>query len=238
MKSLLRGWAPLAAALALAGCSTTGPGVGVGGGFVNFAAGSQLGLTLSRADARALADVATSALETGVSGAATRWQGPNGAQGALTPGQYFFGNLKSDPRELLPVAAAIAYATPMEIEQGDQVTTRNANVRSAPSADAPVLEKLEAGTGVDAVGKVVGQPFVLVAIKGRVRGYVHESLLTPAPGAEVALAGGPTRTPHPCRAFEQTLSLNGQSDRWSGVACNRGQGWRPEPKAGAEPGIL
>ncbi|MBY0421508.1 MAG: SH3 domain-containing protein, partial [Parvularculaceae bacterium] len=162
----------------------------------------------------------------------------SGAQGALTPGQYLFGNLKSDPRELIPVASAIAYAHPMEIEQGEQVTTRNANVRSAPAPDAPVLEKLEGGTGVDAIGKVIGQPFVLVAIKGRVRGYVHASLLTPAPGAEVALAGGPTRTPHPCRAFDQTLSLGGQSDRWSGVACNRGQGWRPEPKTAGEPGIL
>lgn len=215
----------------LAACETAGPIVGPSsGGPVNYAVGSVLGASLSRGDMKALSDIFAPALETGQTGAARRWRGPNGAEGALTPRGYFFGNLRADPLELIPVSDAISFALPMEIEQGEQVATRTANVRSAPAADAPVLEKLNAGTGVEAVGKVVGQPFYLVAVKGRIRGYVSATLLTPAPGAELALAGGPTRKAHPCRAYDQTLSLGAQSDRWSGVACNRGQGWRPEQK--------
>lgn len=225
-----------AGAVALSACQTAGPAGGpVTSGPVNFAFGSALGASLSRGDMKALGDVFAPALSAGQTGAAQRWSGPNGAEGAITPRGYFFGNLRADPADLIPVAGAITYALPMEIEQGEQVTTKNANVRSAPAADAPVLEKLDAGTGVEAVGKVVGQPFYLVAVKGRVRGYISASLLTPAPGAELALAGGPTRKAHPCRAYDQTLSLGAQSDRWSGVACDRGQGWRPEQKAGAVP---
>ena len=182
---------------------------------------------------KALGEIFAPALETGQTGAAQRWRGPNGAEGAITPRGYLFANLRSDPSDLIPVAGAVSYSLPMEIEQGEQVTTRTANVRAAPAADAPILEKLEAGTGVEAVGKVVGQPFFLVAVKGRIRGYVSATLLTPAPGADLALAGGPTRKAQPCRAFDQTLSFGDQSDRWSGIACNRGQGWRPEPKEGA-----
>jgi hypothetical protein len=226
----------LAGALALSACETAGPiGGPSSGGPVNFAAGSILGGSLSRGDMKALGEIFGPALAAGQTGAAQRWSGPNGAEGAITPRGYLFGNLRADPTELIPVAGAITYALPMEIEQGEQVTTKNANVRAAPAADAPILEKLEAGTGVEAVGKVVGQPFFLVAVKGRIRGYVSASLLTPAPGADLALAGGPTRKAHPCRAYDQTLSLGAQSDRWSGVACDRGQGWRPEQKAGATP---
>lgn len=218
----------------LSGCATTS-GLG-GGGFLNFALGSTLGATLARGDARALSDVMIPALETGKTGAAAPWQGP-GASGAVTPGAYYFGNLRADPRDLVPLAYAVSAAS-VEIEQGDQVTTKNANVRAAPNAEAAILERLDAGTQVDAVGKVVGQPYYLVAIKGAVRGYVHESLLTPAPGAELALAGGPTRLARPCRAFTQSLTLGGRSDRWSGVACNRGEGWRLEPNNGGAPAIL
>ena len=228
------GWAAIAAgALTLAACETTGPvGGPAQGGPANYALGSELGLRLSRGDMKALGELFAPALESGQTGAAQRWSGPNGAAGAITPRGYFFGNLRSDPAALIPVAGAISYALPMEIEQGEQVTTKNANVRSAPAPDAPVLEKLDAGTGVEAIGKVVGQPFYLVSVKGRIRGYVSTSLLTPAPGADLALAGGPTRKAHPCRGYDQSLTLGPESDRWSGVACNRGQGWRPEPRAG------
>lgn len=227
-------WAGFAiGALALSACETAGP---IGGpaqnGPVNFTLGSTLGASLSRGDMKALGEIFTPTLEAGQTGAAQRWRGPSGAEGAITPRGYLFGNLRSDPSSLIAVASAVSYALPMEIEQGEQVTTKNANVRAAPSADAPILEKLDAGVGVEAIGKVVGQPFYLVAVKGRIRGYVSATLLTPAPGADLALAGGPTRRAHPCRAYDQTLSLGGQSDRWSGVACNRGQGWRPEAKEG------
>jgi hypothetical protein len=94
------------------------------------------------------------------------------------------------------------------------------------------LGKLESGTAVDAVGKVVGQPWFLVATNGKVRGYVHESLVVRAPGDGLLLAGGPTRQAKSCRAFEQRLTLFGRTDRWNGVACKEGGAWRIESTTG------
>lgn len=216
--------------LAVAACETGKPYGAGGGGRVNFTEGSILGASLSSDDARALYPAFVTAIETGPSGEPVSWRGAD-ASGAVTPGAYLIGNLKPDPKQLLPLSAALSFSEPFETELGLHALTRNANVRSGPSTDAKVIEQLPSGTGVDAVGKVSGKPWMLVAVDGAVRGYVHQSLMVKAPGTELELAGGPTRRAHLCRAFDQSLSVNGRSDRWSGVACDRGEGWRVEPKA-------
>ncbi|GAB4518195.1 MAG: hypothetical protein Kow00133_03060 [Amphiplicatus sp.] len=214
--------------LALTAACETGSIYGSGGGGVNFAVGSTLAGALSGRDVEALYPAFVSAMEAGETGNGVSWRGAE-ASGVVTPGRYLIGNLKSDPSEMLPLGAAVSLADPMEIELGLHALTSNANVRAGPSLEARVLEQLPAGTGVDVVGKVAGKPWMLVALDGQVRGYIHESLMIKAPGAELMLAGGPTRRPHPCRAFEQSLSVDGRTDRWSGVACDRGAGWRVEP---------
>ncbi|MBB5518269.1 SH3 domain-containing protein [Amphiplicatus metriothermophilus] len=213
--------------MSAAACET-GSIYGSGGGGVNFAVGSTLAASLSGRDVEALYPAFVSAMEAGRAGAPVAWRGPN-ASGEVTPGRYLVGNLRSDPQATLPLGAPISLADPMEIELGLHALTANSNVRAGPSLEARVLEQLPAGTGVDAVGKVAGKPWMLVALDGQIRGYIHESLMIKAPGAELMLAGGPMRRPHPCRAFEQTLSVGGRTDRWSGVACERGAGWRVEP---------
>lgn len=220
---------PALALLALAACETGRPYGAGGGGRVDFTEGSMLGASLSGADLQALYPAFVTAVESGASGQAVAWRGPS-ASGAVTPGAYLVGNLKPDPKTLLPLAAAVSFAEPMETELGLHALTRNANVRAGPSTDARVLEQLPSGTGVEAVGKVSGKPWLLVAVDGAIRGYVHESLTIKAPGTELDLAGGPVRRAHPCRAFDQTMTVGGRADRWSGAACDRGQGWRVEPK--------
>lgn len=213
--------------LAIAACETGKPYGAGGGGGVNFATGSMLGASVSGEDLRALYPAFVTAIETGSAGEPVSWRG-EAASGAVTPGAYMIGNLKADPRALLPLAAAISFSEPLETELGLYALTRNANVRSGPSTDARVLEQLPSGTGVDVVGKVAGKPWMLVAVSGAIRGYIHDSLMIKAPGAELELAGGPTRRAHMCRAFTQSLSVNGRTDRWDGVACDRGEGWRVE----------
>ena len=212
----------------LAACESTPYGA-VGGGRVDLASGSMLAGALSPRARDALYAAFVTAVETGPAGAPVAWS-EGGASGAVTPEGYFVGNLKPDPSDLLPLGAAISFADALETEQGLHAVKSNANVRSAPTTEAKALEQLPAGTPVDAVGRAAGKPWFLVSAGGAVRGYVHQSLLVKAPGTELDLAGGPTRRAHLCRAFSQTLSVDGRSDRWSGVACDRGQGWRVEPE--------
>lgn len=219
----LRGLA-LAALFLLSACATGGPTIGAR---VNYAAGSELGGALTARETGALAAVFVDAVENGAPGETRVWSAGS-YSGSVTPGAYLIGNLKPDPATLLPVEGRIEFNGAFETEQGLHALKGEANLRAGPSMQATVIRKLAAGAAVDGVGKAVGKPWMLVAIDGVIRGYVHESLLVKAPGTELELAGGPTRSAHYCRAFEQTLTYFGRTERWSGAACNRGEGWRLE----------
>ncbi len=210
----------------LGGCATGGPDIGFAGGD-NYAAGSDLAREMTARDREALAAAFVPAVETGAPGAMAVWS--NGAvSGSVTPGQYLIGNLKPDSGVLLPIAGAIEFADDYETELGLYALKAEANLRAGPSMEAKIFTMLEAGTPVDVVGKTVGRPWMLVAIDSVVRGYVHDSLMMKAPGDDFALAGGPTRRAAFCRAFEQSLSVFGRTDRWSGAACRRDGQWRLE----------
>lgn len=219
---------PVAGLVFLAGCEATPYGA-VGGGRVSFIEGSSLADAVDGRARDALYPAFVTAIETGPAGEPVTWSS-GASSGAVTPGAYLIGNLKPDPAALLPLSAALSFNDTFETEQGLYALKGDSNVRTGPSTDTKVLEQLPAGTAVDAVGKVSGKTWFLVAVGGEVRGYVHQSLLIKAPGTELDLAGGPTRRAHLCRGFSQSLSVNGRSDRWSGVACDRGEGWRLEPK--------
>jgi uncharacterized protein YgiM (DUF1202 family) len=219
------------ALLTIAGCETAAP-IGTGGG--NFAAGSSIGSLISSGDRAALSPVFVEAVEHGDRGRAYSWNGPR-ASGAVTPGAYLVGNLWPEPAKLMPLAGRVSLVQPMQTELGLYAVAKTANVRSAPSPEAPVLATLSPGEAADAVGKTSGQPWILVATGGVIRGFVHESLLLKAPGSDLQLAGGPTKTAWRCREFQQDAVIGAQKDRWTGTACDRGQGWRlvaTESKAG------
>lgn len=222
------------AALALSACA--GGGSPFEAGRVNYAAGSALGRALSAREADALAAAFVSAVESGASGKPAVWSSGS-YSGSVTPGDYLVANLKPDSARLLPVEGRIEFNDPLATEQGLFVLKGEANLREGPSMEARVIAKLDGGTTVDGVGKTVGKPWMLIAINGVVRGYVHESLIIRAPGAELELAGGPTRRAQFCRAFAQTLTFFAQTDRWQGVACDRGDGWRLEPAATPAPSM-
>lgn len=190
----------------------------------NYAANSKFGDRLSGQDVTVLAPVFVEAMESGTAGERVTWRGRN-ANGSVTPGRAGAGNLLADPRALLPYRSGLKLSRRFETELGDFVLTRNSNVRYGPSTDDNVAEILPSGTGVNVVGKTIDGPWMLVAVDGVISGYVYEDLMVRRPGTELELAGGPTRRPHRCRPFDQTISIGGQTDRWSGVACDKGDGW-------------
>ncbi|MEO0879056.1 MAG: SH3 domain-containing protein [Pseudomonadota bacterium] len=237
---LARALAAAAGLALIAGCGTSGGFAGIGGK-INYAEGSALSAEMSGRDVEALYDTFLEAMEQGAAGDAARWTGAS-ASGAVTPGPRQVGNLLADPSALIDFRPGLFLSHAYETELGEYVVTRNSNVRFGPSTETRIAEQLDSGTGVEVIGRVVGEPWMLVAIDGEIRGFVYEKLMVRRPGLELDLAGGPTRRPHLCRAFEQTIRVAGRSDRWSGVACDKagdkssdgGDGWRlRRPEEGA-----
>jgi len=202
---------------------------------VDFAADSRLAANLARSDRAALQTAFLSAM--GQPGTETvRWSG-DVSEGAIKPGDFLLGNVLPDPDELLPTRSDIVFNYKLETEQGDLVLLKNSNIRVGPSTEFAIAETLSAGTGVEGLGRVQGETWMLIAHQDRVRGYVFEPLLRKAPGAGLLeLAGSPVKQPHLCREFEQSLDVRGQKDRWSGLACDFGDGWELAGRSG--PAIL
>ncbi len=210
----------------MASCASV-PTFGGGGGSAtkdNYASGSALGTSLSGRDADALNEAFVAALEGNAAGARKTWRGPS-ASGAITPGARRAGNLKADPNELMEFRPGLKLSHLYETDLGEFVLVRNSNVRYGPSTSETVAEVLPSGTGVEVIGRVSGEPWMLIAIDGVISGFVFEDLMIRRPGTELELAGGPTRRPRLCRSFAQTLTVDGRTDRWSGVACDAGAGW-------------
>lgn len=203
------------------------------GGRGNYAAGSSLASALKGDEREALKVAFLAAMDTGTT---QRWQGRQ-AVGEVYPGAYSLANLKSDPGNRIRTANADLELSPvLETEQGLYVLTRNSNVRRGPSTDYPIVTKLSSGDGVDAVGKVVGEDWMLIATDDVIRGYVYRLLMIKAPGTELELAGGPRRQAILCREFRQKMSRYSTTDEWAGAACkDDDETWRVVPPPADDP---
>ena len=218
------------AVLTLAGCASIG-GVGESR---NYAALSQLGAELLAADVRALAPAFEQAMDAGAAGERFDWKG-EAASGWVKARDARLGNLKADDADRPAMPAGLFIDETFETEQGLYALTRNANARLGPSTEHSILEQMISGTGVTVVGKVVGKPWMLVEADGRIRGYVHDSLMIKAPGTELELAGGPRKSAVYCRGYEQRLVIGGRSDVFEGVACREDGRWVVKAPPSGEP---
>lgn len=221
-------------ALAAGACSTLSTISGGGGDGGDFAAGSAFAERFSAADREALNAAFVEAMD---AGKLQSWRGKR-AIGAVDPGGFSLANLKPDPNERIAMARAdIDINHVLETEFGLYVLTRNSNVRIGPGTDYKVAQMLPSGSGVEVVGRVVGEKWMLIASDGAVRGYVFQGLLTKAPGTELELAGGPRRAPVLCRAFTQRVSMSAERDEWSGAACRTPGGWRLAAEPAPPPAV-
>ncbi|MEM9705782.1 MAG: SH3 domain-containing protein [Pseudomonadota bacterium] len=175
-------------------------------------------------DRRALAKAFVDAMDNGSPATTQSWRGQS-ATGAITPGVPGVGNLRSDPTALIAFRPGLKLTREYETELGEFVLVKNSNIRYGPSTDDQVIEVLDSGTGVEVVGKVVNERWMLIAIDNEIRGFIFETLLKRRPGSELELAGGPTKRPRLCRSFKQTLESPDGSDEWSGVACKIDGRW-------------
>jgi len=232
MFSLKQAFLVCLAGLVLTGCESLSSIGGYGDEAENFAAGSLVAARLAGGDREALGRAVVTAIETGK---AQQWRGSRAA-GVVMPGDHSLANLRADPDQRIVLARAdIDVSHVMETDLGLYVLTRNSNIRTGPGTENKIAEMLPSGTGVDVVGRTGNGAWMLAAIDGRVRGYIHKSLLIKAPGTELELAGGPRRRPVRCREFTQRISIFSERDEWAGAACHDGARWRPAREPAAPP---
>ncbi|MGF1545380.1 MAG: SH3 domain-containing protein [Parvularculaceae bacterium] len=225
-----------ALALAAAGCASDGPAARAS---VNYAAGSALGAALGEADSAARTPVFVAAREAGAAGERFEWRGVDGF-GWVRPGPLRLGGVAPNPDDRPVLTEGVRLDVALEPASGPHALTRNANVRGGPSTDDRILDTLSSGDGVDVLARVSAAPWRLVAREGVVVGYIHENLMTRAPGTEdeagLGLAGAPALSPRGCRSFEQRVYLSGRTDRWDGVACKDAAGaWSVAPRPEGAP---
>lgn len=138
-------------------------------------------------------------------------------------------------REAIRLNAGVIRASAYETAPTLFSVRGNANLRASPSTASRSLGMVYRGDEVEALGKVRGQPWILVARNGAGVGYVHESLLTAlevdadyGPGSGYPASSGLNgyqQASANCRIVEQivtTRDYQTQTQRYR--ACRDGSG--------------
>jgi len=199
--------------------------------------GSAYGGSLSFSDVAHMSEAFLAAMR-GEEGTSRAWSnGRSGTRGEVIAGAPYLENVDYSRGRQLSAPVGIETRWSLEPAQGDYTTTTNTNVRLGATTASGVVETLPEGSVIEAVGRVSGAPWMLVARYGEAIGYMSSDFLEQRDGGDVLLAGGSPRQPVYCRTFEQSLSLrSGPRDRWNGTACQNARGqWRVEGSRG--PGV-
>jgi len=138
---------------------------------------------LAAADAEAIGREGAKALDQGTAGKAVEWRNPEtGVQAVFIPGDPVV-----EKREMTAVLKkGVAKPRDLEVIGGAYESRYNANLRSAPGIENPVVGRLVPGERFTAIGRSHGRGWILVAKGGDMVGYVYEPLVAPASSASTA----------------------------------------------------
>ena len=137
------------------------------------------------------------------------WSNPkNGARGRA---EVIQTDRRPTRRQISAQANSVDPMVTLEWSDSANVLTTNAKVLRSPSAKAPVNGELQAGSGVQLLGKVSGSPYGLVALGGVAIGYVPMKALRPGTGQDLGVPGGGVQTLEvqtviSCRIVRQTAT--------------------------------
>ncbi|HEY8574600.1 SH3 domain-containing protein [Phenylobacterium sp.] len=150
--------------------------------------------------------------------------GYDSAYAAPYAGQYSRNVSSTDlryARGIQRIRSGFQAAAPVYIAPG------RVNVRAAPSSDAPVVNRLRAGTEIHVAGMVNGG-WLAVEQDGWVQGYVAAAAVRPARTMNYVRN---TDSPYSCRVVQQTISMRGyqtEVQRFNACRDQAGQ-WRVNP---------
>jgi surface antigen len=169
------------------------------GGAIGAAAGSALGCKLQKNDRdkaeRAVADAVATGEDQSWTSAET------GASGRVTVDD----DLTRAGLAGLKMGADVEPASGYTSLGAAYVATSTVNVRSAPSTDAAILNRLGTGQRVWVPAQVAGQPWYLISDGGVAQGYVSAKLMKKAVATQVAANN--------CRIVTQTVNVPGQGEQ-------------------------
>lgn len=122
-----------------------------------------------------------------------------------------------------------------KINLKDDGTTGNVNLRGGPGTDYVVVDSLPRGMNINVVGKVTDKNWYMVSENGVGSGFIHSSLLRPAPEEVVTeseqfdkseIVQKSVDTEKTCRTVQQTVTRKDGSERQEEIkACQGPNGW-------------
>jgi len=139
--------------------------------------GRQVGDSLDEADAISISRESAKALERSPAGKTVNWRNPKtGASAKITPGETVMEKRKiktARKKGVAPSSSLLLIGKTYEAK-------KNANLRAGPGTKHPIVGGLAKGVKMTAVGKVEQSDWIMVAIDGKVIGYVFASLVAPS----------------------------------------------------------
>lgn len=146
------------------------------GGALGAYAGNLIANHLNEQDQTAVGQHTAMVLESGGDGQTSSWKsGTSDATGTVS-----VENTHVATRSTSYVRSANVEAHQMDLIGETYQSNTSANVRAAPSTSSSVVASLSQGESFGAVGKVVGQEWIMASRDGRSIGYVHSSLVSKA----------------------------------------------------------
>lgn len=141
--------------------------------------GNQLGKTLDEADRKQIAQADNQALSA-PPGQAISWRNPDGgasgSSSASAPTKEVVAKAPDGTIRTVSKTPKLSLVSGRYTVHG----TSNVNIRAEPTTKSNAVGTLRSGETVDAVGKVVGSDWMLVARSGETLGYVSGALISPA----------------------------------------------------------
>lgn len=191
--------------------------------------GGRIGRYLDEQDKQKMAAATQEAIATGNS---SQWTNPETGVSGSAKVKDVSTSVKQ--AEVLVLKDKVQEIPPLELDGGVYTVNTGSNLRGGPGTDYKVVDKLSAGSEVDVVGKVEGQPWYMLADAGVAKGFIHSSLVTPTgrlseitnvassqPGVEKVQVS--TRVT--CKTIEQQVTTaEGKSASQTVRACQNSDG--------------
>ncbi len=204
-----------------------------GGALAGGWIGHKIGQYLDEQDKQKLAQSSHDAIETGET---QTWSNPetkNSGQVAVVDDRQEEANVK-----VRVLKDRVEEVPPLDMVGQRYSLTSNANLRGGPSNNYKVLTTLKKGVVVDAIGKVQGKSWMMVGQNQVGNGFIHSSLMAPAPEDAALTDTAQQETPageiaeesvvvnRTCRTVRQTVTLaDGTVQEEEITACKGPNGW-------------